>query len=334
MLLQKFKESAAIAVTVVVLAGATMMIASAAAVQADGNDSPNDCLTTQSNVESGTLNSGDEAVYTADADKVVDGVCIKSGDDAFEDKQHSVLITDNGVYGNGCYTVAGIGTQSVSVTRTQSNDCKNISHIDVIVADKEEVDYCDPSERPNGMSIAEWLADNNQNGSDCFEYVVDQVCGMLDAQFTQNQTGFNYNFRYVLSGDTPELANFMGDGELPVSFDEDEDGGEVTVTFYAVGEEADYFTGFGIPNVWDGNGQTVDVDTDCEDENNDDEDDDNGQVLGDSDVADDDQGQVLSTSSTSRPAAIANTGAGAVGNVLFPLLASLPAVPFFKTREE
>jgi hypothetical protein len=68
----------------------------------------------------------------------------------------------------------------------------------------------------------------------------------------------------VLGSTTPAPADYLGDGALPVSFTEDQNGGSVTVTYYAVGPEKDYFTGFGIPNVWDGNGKTVVVDTDCQ----------------------------------------------------------------------
>lgn len=126
-----------------------------------------------------------------------------------------------------------------------------------------EVDYCDPSQRPAGQSIAQWLAANQIDGSECFDYEVSKVCSSLDVQFTKNLTPYNYSFRYVIGSSTPELANWQGSGVLPVNFSEDQNGGSVTVTYYVVGEEKDYFTGFGIPNIWDGNGVTVNVDTDC-----------------------------------------------------------------------
>ena len=128
-----------------------------------------------------------------------------------------------------------------------------------------QTNYCDPSQNPRG-SIAQWLANNQVDGSDCFEYEVIQACGMFNAQFTRNDTPYSYSFRYVLGSDTPDLANFIGTGSLPVNFTEDQNGGSVTLTYYAVGPEKDYFVGFGIPNIWDGNGATVVVDTDCEDE--------------------------------------------------------------------
>ncbi len=66
--------------------------------------------------------SGDEVTFTAAAGEVVTAVCIKSGNDAFgPDKKHSDLITADGTVGDGCYTVAGIGTQTVTVTRTDDS---------------------------------------------------------------------------------------------------------------------------------------------------------------------------------------------------------------------
>lgn len=130
--------------------------------------------------------------------------------------------------------------------------------------EQNQVDYCDPSQKPGGMSIAEWLAAGQADGADCFNYEVSQSCGMLDVQFTENQTPYDYSFRYVIGTTTPELVDWEGDGELPVLFNEDEHGGSVDVTYYVVGPESEYFEGFGVPNIWDGNGTTVTVDTDCE----------------------------------------------------------------------
>jgi hypothetical protein len=126
------------------------------------------------------------------------------------------------------------------------------------------VDYCDPSQRPNGKSIAEWHAENQFDSASCFAFDVDNQCGSLDVQFNTDETGLGFAFNYVLGTETPELADFAGDGIMPVSFSEDENGGSVDVTFYAVGPESEFLTGTGIPNIWDGNGTTVSVNTDCE----------------------------------------------------------------------
>ncbi|OGG04409.1 hypothetical protein A2Z33_05415 [Candidatus Gottesmanbacteria bacterium RBG_16_52_11] len=72
----------------------------------------------------------DLRTYTAPLGQVVTGVCIKAGNDMFGDG-HSDTLGD-GSYLSGCYTVSGIGTQTVSVKREfDSNTCKELSHIDV-----------------------------------------------------------------------------------------------------------------------------------------------------------------------------------------------------------
>ena len=126
------------------------------------------------------------------------------------------------------------------------------------------VDYCDPTQRPTGMSIAAWHEANDFDGSSCFTYEVTKQCGSLDVQFTKNDTGYDYLFYYAIGSLTPELVNWEGDGPLPVNFAEDENGGSVNVTYYAVGPEKDFIVGSDIPNIWDGNGETVTINTDCE----------------------------------------------------------------------
>ena len=132
---------------------------------------------------------------------------------------------------------------------------------DCVEIEEPPVDFCDPTEKPGGMSIAQWHDANDFDGSSCFDYEVTQQCGSLDVQFTANETGLSYEFRYAIGDETP--ANWEGDGVLPVYFDEDENGGSVDVTYYVVGAEKDYFVGSDVPNFWDGNGETVTVDTDC-----------------------------------------------------------------------
>jgi hypothetical protein len=136
---------------------------------------------------------------------------------------------------------------------------KNVSHYTVI--EEPEVDLCDPTQKPGGMDIAAWLAANDFEASDCFEFEVSQSCGFLDAELTRNDTPYTYLFVWNY-GDTPDL----GEAQLfPATFEEDENDGEVTVTYYIVGPEKDYFVGYGIPNFWEG-GETVTVETDCEED--------------------------------------------------------------------
>jgi hypothetical protein len=340
---------------------------------ADGSGSPVECLDSTANVVGSRTGTANLVTYNAEAGYEVDGVCIKSGNNMFDPDKHSGVL-DNGNYENECYTVAGVGTQTVTVTRNfESDNCQGISHIDVVVKpikgsikieknaisdssqifnfttiglstdnsgftlvddstpglpsrvfdeldsgtyvieelstvgwtlesitcttnldsiiDKQvgkviidllagdqvsckftnrenevpEVNYCDPSQRPAGMSIAQWLSMNQIDGSDCFEYEITGRCGYFNATLTKNLTPYNYSFRYVSGNSTPNTSNWEGDGALPVSFAEDHNGGSVEITYYIVGPEKDYFVGFGLPNVWDVNGNTVNVDTDCED---------------------------------------------------------------------
>ena len=81
----------------------------------------------------------------------INAVCIKSGSKMFGGSGHSGLITTNGDYGDpapghpNCYTVSGLGTTEVTITRNlrgpvtgPANDpstlwCQQISHVDVPV---------------------------------------------------------------------------------------------------------------------------------------------------------------------------------------------------------
>src|SRR5690606_16771175 len=81
--------------------------------------------------------SGDLVEHDAGSGNIVSGVCIKSGSNSFGDKQHSEVL-DNGKYEDGCYEVSGVGTQIVTVERLGSGpDCKEISHIDVVITEDE-----------------------------------------------------------------------------------------------------------------------------------------------------------------------------------------------------
>jgi hypothetical protein len=57
------------------------------------------------------------------------------GGPPFGDSSHSGLIDINGVYGdNSCYTVSGLGTQTVMVTLTGiPSECHDISHVDYFI---------------------------------------------------------------------------------------------------------------------------------------------------------------------------------------------------------
>jgi hypothetical protein len=73
--------------------------------------------------------SGDSATYTAPVGGIVDLVCVKRGN------THTPYFSDQNP--GGCYSVVGIGTNSITVTRTDSDDCKDISHLDIVLRDPE-----------------------------------------------------------------------------------------------------------------------------------------------------------------------------------------------------
>lgn len=86
---------------------------------ASGSGSPAECKT--GHQAAGTQ---DAMTYTAPAGYTVTGVCIKAG------QLHT------GLLGNGagvCYTVAGVGSQTATVTRTGTPgpQCQGISHVDI-----------------------------------------------------------------------------------------------------------------------------------------------------------------------------------------------------------
>ncbi len=77
-------------------------------------------------------NGADEVTHDTGSDKIVTGVCIKAGNTAL----HEFLTADPDGPILGCYTIVGIGTSSVTVTRTgDPQGCSGISHIDVIEGD-------------------------------------------------------------------------------------------------------------------------------------------------------------------------------------------------------
>lgn len=120
-----------------------MLLAMSPVVRADGNGSPDACLNTTESVlgsQGGSDNSGSEDTVTVDvgAGNVVTGVCIKSGENMFNGNKHSGVLA-NGTYEDGCYTVTGVGAQSVTVTRNfETNECQGISHIDVVYTEANE----------------------------------------------------------------------------------------------------------------------------------------------------------------------------------------------------
>ena len=74
----------------------------------------------------------DEATFDAGTD-IISGVCIKAGN--MFGGNHSQVFTQDEQNIEDCYDIEGIGTSSVTVTRTgeEGPECQGISHIDVNV---------------------------------------------------------------------------------------------------------------------------------------------------------------------------------------------------------
>lgn len=84
-------------------------------------------------IESGSEN---EISYTASDDKTVVGVCIKSGVNMFADGHSGSLV--NGDYEDGCYSVTGVGTSNVRVSRNKDGRyCQGLSHLDAYTQDSD-----------------------------------------------------------------------------------------------------------------------------------------------------------------------------------------------------
>jgi hypothetical protein len=152
--MSKFKRALRVAVALpllVTLVGVAL-VGGSQTVYADGNGSPSECLDTNPDVIGSVSGTDDLVVKDVGSGKVVDGVCIKSGNYMFNGATHS------GVLGNGeysgdyqfpnvfpsfddCYEVSGVGTQEVTVKRNQGTpSCKGISHIDVVTKDAPRQD--------------------------------------------------------------------------------------------------------------------------------------------------------------------------------------------------
>ena len=109
-------------------------------VSADGAGSPDECLG-GATVTGSIQGTDDEVTFTAPDGQVVSGVCIKSG------QLHTAPLTD--ADSNDCYTISGVGTDTVTVTRIGDGpDCQAISHVDATLTsapgdddDDDDVDY-------------------------------------------------------------------------------------------------------------------------------------------------------------------------------------------------
>jgi hypothetical protein len=137
----------------------------------DGDGSPDAC-DSGPNVD-GDIDptSDDLATHTVDAGNIVTGVCIKSG----QELGHTDPLVDGTYDGNGnpvapgptaCYTVSGVGTQTVTVTRVGTgSDCQAISHIDVPFGVATPTPTSTPTNTPTNTPTKEPEATNTPSST-------------------------------------------------------------------------------------------------------------------------------------------------------------------------
>lgn len=128
--------------------------------------------------------------------------------------------------------------------------------------DEQKYNYCDATERPAGMSIAEWLLEGEFNGADCFDFEAVLECGSYDASITDSPEGIGpYEIRWLEGAN--QTPNATEGKMLPATFPEDYNGGSVMISVWVQGPEKDYLVGTSIPNYWDGTVRNFTIDTDC-----------------------------------------------------------------------
>ena len=178
-------------------------------------------------------NDGDVATITATGDGlIITEICIKSGegsfpphDDADGNLNHSEIITEDGVYGIGdCYTVEGMGTELVTVTRTDSSACHGISHVSYTVCDTTDEDSECFVEAPAAVLDVSKSADTSFD-RDCTWDVTKQVVEDPEAEpIVEADTdvildgGGSHTFDYLISVSAEcEDTNHSVSGEITVT---------------------------------------------------------------------------------------------------------------------
>ena len=138
---------------------------------------------------------------------------------------------------------------------------QEISHVIVCYDEADQVNYCDPSQKPGGTSIDNWVPKD----VDCVVPDVELECGIFDGNITSEVLGpWGQNYGIAWSEGSADYSTpFSG---LPASFPEDYSDGSIDIYWFIVGPEAGYVQGHGFPNFWDQNAEKVTVDTDCKDQ--------------------------------------------------------------------
>jgi len=173
-------------------------------------------------------NEKDLTLTTGSTD-IITEICIKAGNE-----HPNSLITSNGVTGDGCYLVSGLGTPTVNVLRIlSSNVCQGISHVDG--------NSVPPPQQVCGNKIVEFPETcddgNTQNGDGCSDKCEIEsppqgpFCGdgILDPNLgEQCDDGNNVDgdgCSAVCEKESPPQGPFCGDGILDPNLGEQCDDG-------------------------------------------------------------------------------------------------------------
>ncbi len=220
MIINKKMISAALLTPLVMLAFTATTFLGSNLVLADGNDSPDACLGMNSGVIGSVSDKDSEVSYTVENDEIVTGVCIKSGEGSFGDKQHSGVL-GNGTYEN-CYTVEGVGTRTVTVTRIgEGPDCKAISHIDVVFeTDEDAPGYYFEFEKVwtgdeidlEGVEVVFHFGESEWSPGDP---AVEVEPGQVLSPLSETVTGLPENCTYI--SDLPESYTVFAEWEMTLS---------------------------------------------------------------------------------------------------------------------
>lgn len=120
---------------------------------------------------------------------------------------------------------------------------------------------------PGSGSVANWITSNGYNNADhCFDYEVAQECSTATGSVTlQVEPQYDAGPFRLVWNEGDGIADPYGPSNFPAVFPEDYNGGSVTISYYIVGPENDWFINSALPNYWGGIYGTLVVDTDCMD---------------------------------------------------------------------
>lgn len=117
----------------------------------------------------------------------------------------------------------------------------------------------------NPGGVTAWITsfDGVTNGGECFGFEVSDVCGVASGALTKQVTPQYPQGPFKLVWNEGVGIDLDAAKSFPATFDEDYNGGTVTISYYIVGPEKDWLVGSDHPNYWDGTYETLTVDTDC-----------------------------------------------------------------------